>query len=161
MTGIPYGIDAIEQFQVVTSGGQAELGRALGGYFSVVTRSGTNQTRGDAYAYFRDDALNAANALSHTTLPMDQQQGGFSIRGLIRRDRTFLFTHLELRNLDQSGLTTITDANAAVINARLAAAGYPGSPVTTGVYPNPVNSRNYLGKIDGQAGVADQFSLRY
>src|SRR5205085_9212905 len=32
LSGIPYGVDAIDQFQVVTSSGQAELGRALGGY---------------------------------------------------------------------------------------------------------------------------------
>ena len=42
LSGITYGIDAIDQFQVVTSGGQAELGRALGGYVNVVTSSGTN-----------------------------------------------------------------------------------------------------------------------
>ena len=76
LSGMPYGVDAVEQFQVVTSGGQAELGRALGGYVNVVTRSGTNQLRGTAYGYFRDDAFNAANALSGTTLPMSQQQYG-------------------------------------------------------------------------------------
>src|SRR5205085_3335690 len=64
VAGIPYGVDAIDQFQVVTSGGQAELGRALGGYVSVVTRSGTNTFHGSLYGYFRDDALNAPNALS-------------------------------------------------------------------------------------------------
>jgi len=37
LVGMPYGVDAVEQFQVVTSGGQAELGRALGGYVNVVT----------------------------------------------------------------------------------------------------------------------------
>src|SRR4029079_1332851 len=42
LSGIPYGVDAVDQMQVVTSGGQAELGRALGGFVSVVTRSGTN-----------------------------------------------------------------------------------------------------------------------
>src|SRR5207253_5171477 len=72
--GIPYGVDAVEEFQVVTSGGQAELGRALGGYINIVTKSGTNAVRGSGYGYFRDDNLNAANALSGTTLPMDQQQ---------------------------------------------------------------------------------------
>src|SRR4029077_15641886 len=61
LTGIPYAVDAIDQFQVVTSGGQAALGRALGGYFNVVTRSGTNTPHVDLYAFFRDDSLNAAN----------------------------------------------------------------------------------------------------
>ena len=83
LSGMPYGVDAVEQFQVVTSGGQAELGRALGGYVNVVTRSGTNQLRGTAYGYFRDDAFNAANALSGTTLPMSQQQFGASLGGPI------------------------------------------------------------------------------
>ena len=46
LSGIPYGVDAVEQFQVVTSGGQAELGRALGGYINVVTKSGTNAMHG-------------------------------------------------------------------------------------------------------------------
>ena len=48
LSGMPYGVDAVDQFQVVTSGGQAELGRALGGYMNVVTKSGTNAPRGDA-----------------------------------------------------------------------------------------------------------------
>ncbi len=58
LSGMPYGVDAVDQFQVVTSGGQAELGRALGGYVNVVTKSGTNLSRGDFYGYFRDDAFN-------------------------------------------------------------------------------------------------------
>ncbi len=85
LSGIPYGIDAVEQFQVVTSGGQAELGRALGGYINVVTKSGTNAAHGDGYGYFRDDSLNASNPLlvmqpapSGTKLPMNQKQYGAS-----------------------------------------------------------------------------------
>jgi hypothetical protein len=66
LSGIPYGVDAVEQFQVITSGGQAELGRALGGYINVVTKSGTNVPHGDFYDYVRDDRFNAPNALSGT-----------------------------------------------------------------------------------------------
>jgi hypothetical protein len=43
LTGMPYAMDAIDQFQVITSGGQAELGRALAGYINIVTKSGTNR----------------------------------------------------------------------------------------------------------------------
>jgi carboxypeptidase family protein len=161
LSGIPYGVDAVDQFQVVTSGGQAELGRALGGYFSVVTKSGTNQARGDVYGYFRDDSFNAANALLRRRLPMSQQQAGGSAGGPINRNRTFFFTNLEHRNLSQSGLSIISDANVAAINARLAAVGYPGAPVATGVYRNPVRSTHYLGKIDHQVSGKDQLSLRY
>jgi hypothetical protein len=41
LSGIAYGVDAIEQFQMVTSGAQAQLGRALGGYVNVVTHPQT------------------------------------------------------------------------------------------------------------------------
>jgi Carboxypeptidase regulatory-like domain len=161
LSGIPYGVDAVDQFQVVTSGGQAELGRALGGYFNIVTKSGTNVTRGDLYGYFRDDNLNAPNALLGKRLPMSQQQIGGSAGGPIRRDGTFYFTNLERRNLNQSGLATISEENVQTINARLAAVGYPGFPVTTGVYRSPVKSTHYLGKIDHQISRKDQFSVRY
>ncbi len=161
LSGMPYGVDAVEQFQVVTSGGQAELGRALGGYVNVVTRSGTNQPRGTAYGFFRDDAFNAANALSRTTLPMSQQQYGGSLGGPIRRGRTFYFANAERRNLDQTGFVTISATNADIINARLQAVGYPGALVTTGIYDNPVRSLNVLGKVDHAFSGRDQMSLRY
>jgi hypothetical protein len=161
LSGIPYGVDAVDQFQVVTSGGQAELGRALGGYINVVTKSGTNVARGEVYGYVRDDRLNAANALSGTTLPMHQNQYGGSLGGPIRRDRSFFFSNVEQRKLDQSGLVTISQTSVDTINARLAAVGYPGSPIATGVYSNPVNSTNALGKVDHQVSGSDQFTIRY
>jgi hypothetical protein len=176
LSGIPYGVDAVDQFQVVTSGGQAELGRALGGYINVVTKSGTNTSRGDLYGYFRDDRLNAPNALlldlcarvptdpscrSGTKLPMSQKQYGASLGGPIFRDRTFYFSNFEQRRLDQTGLTTISDENAGGINARLASVGYPGSRVATGVYPNPVHTTNLLAKLDHRFNGQDQFGVRY
>jgi len=160
LSGIPLAVEAVDQFQVVTSSGQAELGRALGGYVNVVTRSGTNALHGSAYEFLRDDAFNAANPLLGRTLPMRQHQYGLSVGGPIVRDRTFFFANVEQRDLSQSGLTTISDASVATINARLAATGYPGSPVATGVYPSPVHSTLGLAKLDHQAG-SHQMSLRY
>ena len=161
LSGMPYGVDAVDQFQVVTSGGQAELGRALGGYVNVVTKSGTNPSRGDFYGYFRDDAFNGRNALSGTKLPMTQKQYGASLGGPVAKDRTFFFANAEQRLLDQTGLATISDANVAIVNARLGAVGYPGSPIVTGIYPNPVHSVNVLGKMDHQFNGSDHFSVRY
>jgi hypothetical protein len=161
LSGITYGVDAIAQFQVITSGAQAELGRALGGYVNVVTRSGTNDVRGTLYDFYRDDALNAANALSGTTLPMQQSQFGASIGGPITANRTFSFGNVEKRVLDQTGLVTIGDGSIAAINARLTATGYPGPAVTTGIYPNPVDTTNILAKVDHQFSSRDQISIRY
>jgi hypothetical protein len=161
LSGIPYGVDAVDQFQVVTSGGQAELGRALGGYISVVTKSGTNDLHGTLYDFVRDDNFNASNALSGQKLPMNQQQYGGSAGGPLVRNRAFYFANVERRVLDQTGLVTILPENVPVINARLAASGYPGAAISTGIYPNPVHSANALGKVDHHVSGSDQLSVRY
>src|SRR5436190_23993202 len=137
LSGVFYGLDTVQEFQVVTSGGQAELGRALGGFINVVTKSGTNALHGDLYGYFRNQRLNAANPLSNNKLPMTQAQYGASLGGPISADRTFYFANFERRDLSQSGLITIAPESIAIINASLAAVGYEGSPVSTGLYPSP------------------------
>ncbi len=161
VTGAFYGLDVVNEFQVVTSGGQAEFGRALGGYVNVVTRSGTNKLHGDAYGYFKNSRFNAANALSHTVLPLTQAQYGASLGGPIVHDRTFYFANFEQRELNQSGLVTISPANVALINAKLLAGGYPGSLISTGIYPNPVHLTNFFSKVDHQFSDRDQFNVRY
>ncbi|HUQ88652.1 MAG TPA: TonB-dependent receptor [Vicinamibacterales bacterium] len=161
LSGITYSVDAIEQFQVITSGAQAELGRALGGYVNVVTKSGTNHLRGTVYDFYRDDSMNGTNALSGTKLPMSQSQFGASAGGPVEKDRTFFFANLERRDLDQTGLATISTASLNVINARLAESGYRGSLISTGIYPNPVATSNVFAKLDHQFSSRDQFSVRY
>ena len=161
VSGAFYSLDSVSEVQVVTSGAQAELGRALGGYVNVVTRSGANQTHGDLYGYFRNERFNAANPLSNTLLPVTQAQYGASAGGPLSRDRTFYFGNVERRDLNQSGLVTISTANADAINERLAATAYRGPRIATGIYPNPVHTTNVLGKVDHQASAKDQLTLRY
>ncbi len=161
LSGIFYGLDVVHEFQVVTSGGQAEFGRALGGYINMVTKSGTNSMHGSLYGFLRNKRFNAANALSHTKLPLTQGQYGASVGGPVIQDRTFFFSNFEQRLLNQSGLVTISQANVNTINARLAAVGYQGPLITTGLYPNPVHNVNFLGKVDHQVNPKDQFGIRY
>ncbi|HTX39170.1 MAG TPA: TonB-dependent receptor [Bryobacteraceae bacterium] len=161
VTGVFYGLDVVNEFQVVTSGGQAEFGRALGGYVNVVSKSGTNTLHGDLYLYFRNQRLDAANALAQLALPLTEAQYGASLGGPIVKDRTFYFANFEQRELNQSGLTTISPASVATINARLVAVGYPGPQIYTGIYPNPVHNSNVFAKVDHQFSDRDLFSARY
>lgn len=161
LSGIFFGLDVVNEFQVVTSGGHAEFGRALGGYINMVTRTGTNALHGSLYGYFRNQRFNAANPLSNTRLPLTQAQYGASLGGPVVRDRAFYFTNFERRDLNQSGLITIAPANAAAINAKLDGTGYAGMRLFTGLYPNPVHSTNLLAKTDHQIGGKDLLSLRY
>ena len=161
LSGIFFGLDVVQEFQVVTSGGQAELGRALGGYVNMVTRSGTNTMHGDGYGYVRNQRFNAANPLSNSRLPLTQAQYGASLGGPLVRDRTFYFANFEQRALNQSGLIAIAPTNVSAINARLSALGYQGAQISTGLYPNPVHNTNFLGKVDHQFGSGDQLTIRY
>lgn len=161
LSGVYYGLDTIEQFQVVTSGGQAELGRALGGFINVVTKSGTNRLHGDLYGFFRNQRFNAANPLSNTKLPLTQAQYGATLGGPLRQDKTFYFGNFEQRQLNQSGLTTITPANVAAINSRLDAVNFPGQRINTGIYSNPAHLTSILAKLDHQFSARDQLTVRY
>jgi hypothetical protein len=161
LSGIFYSLDVVSEFQVVTSGGQAELGRAMGGYINMVTKSGTNDLHGDLYGYFRNQRLNAANPLSNTKLPSTQAQYGASIGGPVLHDRTFYFANFEQRQLNQSGLITIAPPSVGAIDTRLDAVGYQGARIATGLFPNPVHNSNVLAKLDHQFKGSDQFSVRY
>ncbi|MBV9083198.1 MAG: TonB-dependent receptor [Acidobacteriaceae bacterium] len=161
LVGSFYGLDVVNELQVITSGGQAEFGRALGGYANVVTKTGTDSVHGDAYGFFRNQRLDAANALTNTDLPLTQAQYGASLGGPIVRDRSFYFTNFERRDLNQEGVVTVARADVAAINSTLASVGYKGPPVQTGLYPNPLHASTFFGKVDSQLSARDQFSTRY
>jgi hypothetical protein len=161
-----FGLDVIREMQVVTSGGQAEFGRALGGYINFVTRSGGNQVHGDIYSYLRDKNLNASNAYTHTLLPYTQNQSGASVGGPIRKDRTFYFTNYEHRQINQTNSISITSANAAAINTVLVKDAYPGqllniSPSNITIFANPVRLDNFFAKVDHHVSARDDLSARY
>ena len=166
VAGSVFSMDAVQQFQVVTAGGQAEFGRALGGYFNVVTKSGTNQLHGTAYGFLRNQRLNADNALSGTKLPLTQGIYGASLSGPVKKDRTFLFGNFEEGRLNTAGVITVTPANAALINARLIAVGYlaPLLPVVstaTTLYPTTLHTDTVFVRGDHRFSQRDQFNMRY
>lgn len=136
LAGNVYALDVIREFQVVTSGGQAEFGRALGGYFNIITRSGGNDLHGDLYGFLRNQRLNANNALSGNKLPLTQSQYGASLSGPVQRDGSFLYANFEQRRLNTDGIITITPANARVINTRLGTIGYRAPLLAVGTGPN-------------------------
>ena len=166
VAGNVFGLDVIREFQVVTSGGQAEFGRALGGYFNIITKSGTNEVHGTAYGFLRNQRLNANNALSGSKLPLTQGQYGASLSGPIQRERTFLFGNFEEQRLRTNGIITVTPANAAAINAQLIRVGYGGPllPVGTGPttqYPTTLHTDTAFLRGDHRFGQSDQFQVRY
>lgn len=93
------GVDAIQEFSVLTSNYSAEYGKTSGGVVNAITRSGTNTFHGSAYEFLRNSALDAndffANAGGIPKPPFRQNQFGASAGGPIRKDRTFIFGDYE------------------------------------------------------------------
>src|ERR1700730_5461114 len=55
------GVDAIEEFSVVTSNSSAEYGRTSGGVVNAATRAGTNGFHGGVYELLRNSSLDGPN----------------------------------------------------------------------------------------------------
>ena len=93
------GIDAIQEFSVLTTNYSAEYGKTAGGVVNAITKSGTNQFHGDAYEFLRNDALDAANFFdnfNNSPKPaFRRNQFGASAGGPIQKDKTFIFGDYE------------------------------------------------------------------
>ena len=91
-------IDAISEFNVL-SNYQPEFGRNGGAVVNIVTKSGTNSFHGDAFDYFRNNALDARNYFNFVGVTPKAQfknnQFGGSLGGPIVKDKTFFFTDYE------------------------------------------------------------------
>ena len=161
LAGTFYSQEVIREFQVVTSGGIAEFGRASSGVINIITQTGTNHWRGRLYGFFRNQRFDARNPLAPRKEPLTQTQYGASLGGPIKRDRTFLFSNFEQTRRNDSNVITIPAANVAAINNRLSQTNYPGARVETGVVPGGFDSTNFFARVDHKANAANLLSLRY
>ncbi len=90
------GVDAVEEFSVLTSSYSAEYGKTSGGVVNAISRAGTNQLHGNAYEFIRNSALDARNFFDPTPIPpFHRNQFGASVGGHIRKDKTFFFGDYE------------------------------------------------------------------
>jgi hypothetical protein len=90
------GVDAIQEFSVLTSNYSAEYGRTAGGVVNAITRTGTNGFHGSVYEFLRNSALDARNFFDGAKIPpFKRNQFGASAGAPIHRDRTFIFGDYE------------------------------------------------------------------
>jgi outer membrane receptor protein involved in Fe transport len=120
------GVDAIQEFTVLTSNYSAEYGKTSGGVVNAITKSGTNQFHGSAYEFLRNSALDADNFFDNATRtpkpPFRRNQFGASAGGPIKKDHTFIFGDYE--GIRQSQGTTFSPVVLSP-NARNGLLNYP------------------------------------
>jgi hypothetical protein len=167
------GLDAVQEFRILTSNYSAEFGRNPGGVVEIVTKSGTNELHGTAYDFLRNSAFDAKNYFDLATSPIPafkRNQFGAALGGPIRKNSMFFFGNYEgLREgLGVTSVSTVPDAAARTGHLPSATVTvdpnvvpflnlYPlpngadhgdGTATYTTSATNPINSDLGVGRID-------------
>lgn len=162
--GLVVAQDTVKEFQVVVNGFAPEYGTSGGGYINVITKGGTNELKGNAFFYTRDEGLKSDLERS----PLDQFFGrtdviepdefsrdnyGASIGGPIKKDQTHYFFSFDQTDRTEPFSRSINARgfyDAILVRAqtdpRFAALVDGYTPRDDGVAaPDPVNGRTATG----------------
>jgi hypothetical protein len=170
-TSIPFQFseDVIQEFQVTSTGYEAEFGQAGGGLVNSVTKSGGNMVHGDGYYYILDSAFSANDSINKSLAipipkpPNRRQQFGGTIGGPIKKDRLFYLANYEgqVRNepLTVNNAPALVDISPTFfqdnpdIAAQVAAA--------SGSFARSFNQNTAFGKITGNFNDKNSFAATY
>jgi hypothetical protein len=100
-TGVVPDLDAIEQFRLLTNNFDPEYGNYNGGIVNVVTKSGSDVFRGNAFEFFRNTALDARNYFSPERATFTQNQPGATVGGPLRKKSLFFFADYQATRTTQ------------------------------------------------------------
>ena len=149
--GVMLGVEAVQEFSVVTNNAPANYGRTGGGVVNAITRSGANGLHGSAYEFLRNSDLDARNFFDGATIPgFRRNQFGAAAGGPIRRDRTFIFGDYEgvRQALGVTNIITVPSAAARTgqLTAGTVAVDQKIAPYLS-LYPLP------NGPVSGDVGI--------
>ncbi len=136
------GQEAVQEYQIATNSYAPEFGRATGGVINVVTKSGTNELRGNIFGFLRDKEIQARPPFAPTSEKpaFTRAQYGITLGGPLKKDRTFFFAAFEGRQRRETGFFTSNVAQGLTASATI--------PVVPGL--NPI-ARTFNNLTPGQA----------
>ncbi len=114
--GVRPSVEAIREFQMLTSTYDASFGRNPGAQVNVILNSGSNDFHGSAFEFHRNAAFDARNFFAPASEPKPKyirNQFGGSLGGPISRNRTFFFADYE-GTRSREGITRITNVPTAL-----------------------------------------------
>jgi hypothetical protein len=105
-------VEGVQEFKVQNNSFSAEFGNNGGTVVNMVLKSGTNAFHGSGWYFLQRSQMDARDFFNPEPNPKPnskRDQGGFSIGGPIRKNRTFFFADFEkVRNISGfSGLATV------------------------------------------------------
>jgi hypothetical protein len=176
-------VDRIEEFRVVTSPADAELGRGSG-QIVALTRSGGNQFHGSLFNEHRDRSLNANNFFNNQRgQPRDRLIRNFfggRVGGPVRKNRTFFhfFYEKRLERFSQTVTSTVytTAARQGLwrfypgvrngnANSSVPTVDLSGNPVQPATATGPLQTVSVFGldpnrpTMDTSGAIASQLAL--
>jgi hypothetical protein len=101
--GTPISMDAIEQFQVVLAPFDVRQSGFVGGGINAITRRGTNQVKGSAYYFFRNESLAGKTPTDNESATREKlasfsaQTMGLRIGAPIIKNKLFFFLSAEVQ----------------------------------------------------------------
>jgi outer membrane receptor protein involved in Fe transport len=144
-----YPLEAIQEFNFLTSRYKAEYGRSNGGVMNIVTKSGTNDYRGSFFELFRDRSMNAQTETEKRGAIAKQDyrrnQFGGSFGGPLMKDRAHFFAAVERTNQDTTQVVTTKNL----------------FPSKDGVYATPYRETLFTGKATANLGARQYLTVRY
>src|SRR5438094_1760125 len=143
--------EGVQEFQLILSNFNAEYGRASGGVINIVTKSGSNESHGDAFGYFRNKAFQARNPFSGQVNPVTgaldpvkqaytRTQSGLAFGGPLKKDKTFYFASYEYTQREESGFSSIGINNFGMQTVTLPTPAGPLPVQLTGPQAAAVNT---------------------
>jgi hypothetical protein len=118
------GVEAIQEFKVLSHNYSAEYGGAGAAVVTFATKTGTNKFHGNVYEYLRNDIFDSRsyfdfNADGSPYKPaFKRNQFGGTLGGPIVKDRTFFFINYEglRQSLNTTNIAFVPDAGARIGN---------------------------------------------
>ena len=149
--------EVIKEFRVSSNSYSAEVGRAGGGVFNVVTKSGSNDWHGTGFFYGRDRLFDAQPAFSPDKPDSHQEQFGGTVSGPIRKNRAFFYAGFDqsLVNVPSivqfaNGATTLVaqPVDYDYLDQALVAQATQKLNGMAGEYPTQMSGNAAFGKLD-------------
>ena len=149
---------SIKEFQVVTSGYNAEFGRSTGGIVNAVTKSGTNEWHGSLFFLARPEEFATRNEFEQIASPRQRQYGG-SIGGPIKKNKAFFFFAGEFQKLNQQRIVQfnglVSPSTPGVAEALSLYRSLEGPYIQTN------DAKALLGRFDYNFSEKHLFNVRY
>lgn len=177
-TGVaPISLSAVEAITVNMAPYDVRQGNFVGAGVNVVTKSGTNEFKGEAFYNFRNSNMSGVQAKELTLTPGDfkYNEYGISIGGPIIKDKLFFFADYSKENTTAPGTTFLANTGGQTVGGNITRVlatdldtlsmflnekfGYVTGPYQGYTHETPAT--RFIAKIDYNINDRHKASIRY